>query len=118
MSDCYVVQVYELSSMTPAGRESLRKQVFSGIFAQEAGDLLAADIRIPALPMGELVPVEMDTFVSRSWQKAHELMMDCGLQPIDWVCCQEESDSDGKIRAIFLSTDGGYLCRILRVPLL
>lgn len=118
MSDCYVVQVYELSSMTPAGRESLRKQVFSGIFAQEAGDLLAADIRIPALPMGELVPVEMDTFVSRSWQKAHELMMDCGLQPIDWVCCQEESDSDGKIRAMFLSTDGGYLCRILRVPLL
>lgn len=118
MSDCFVVQLYELSSLTPAGKESIKKEVLSGALAQEAGDLLSPESRKPVLPMGTLAPVEMETFACRSWEKAYDLMMDCGLRPIDWVCCQEESDSEGKVRAVFFSTDGGYLCRILRVPLL
>jgi hypothetical protein len=118
MDECFVVQLYELSALSPAKRESLRKQVFSGACQKEAEDFPAAGVWGPAIPMGDLAPVEMDTFACRSWKKAYDLMMDCGLQPIDWVCCQEESDSNGKIRAVFLSTDGGYLCRILRAPLL
>ncbi|MFA0888258.1 MAG: hypothetical protein ACC613_04060 [Synergistales bacterium] len=118
MDSCCVVQIYELSALSPAVRELLRKQVFSQALIPKGGSLSALEEQAPCLFPGRLIPVEMDTFVCRSREKAHDLMLDAGLHPVDWICCREESDAEGKVLEIFLSTDGGYLCRILRTPLL
>lgn len=60
---------------------------------------------------------KVDTFVCRSLKTAREMMLDSALLSTDWVKRHKESDEEGKVLEIFLSTDGHYMAKISRVEL-
>lgn len=100
---CYILQISRI-----VVREGVSRGEFS-ICTDHATGILA-------LPEGMSLR-KVDTFVCRSLKTAKEMMLDFEWLRTDWVRRHDESDEEGKILQIFLSTDGYYMARISRAEL-
>lgn len=100
---CYVLNISRVvAEETSVGKDlSLRSELSSGSLGTSEGLSLR----------------KLDSFLCRSFQTAKEMMLDSGLLQTDWVKRRKESDAEGKVMEIYMSTDGHYMAKISRVEL-
>jgi|SRR6056297_215268 len=113
--NCYLVQFIELESSSLDFTE-LPIPFNECPFCPEEEEREKEKIK-QALSLDNQPLINLGLFACRNFERAKEIMLDRDLIKTDWISCYSESDSEGKVYELFISTSRKYICRIMRTEI-
>jgi len=112
---CYLIQFFELESNSLEFIElpiPLNDCPFCAEEEERENEKIKQELSLDDQPL-----INLGIFACRNFERAREIMLDSDLIRTDWISCYSESDSEGRIYELFLSTSRKYICRIMRTEI-